>query len=258
MDKPTTNNQDELQGLVANREDWAVRGLSVARENKEKIRDMSTATLWTHEELLDRKIIYAGMRQRELLNSFREIRFRLLKKSKMDNMVVLVSSLVEGGGGSMVAFNLAATFALDRDKTALYIDCNPHSSSAEKYVSGSVDLGLQQYLADYDISLKSIIYPSGLERLRVIPSGNATHSAAEFFNSKRMEVFINEVRDRYSDRFIVLDAPSVEYSTEARVISQFCDYALLVVPSGSSTSSQVMSAIDAVGNDRFAGLVFNN
>lgn len=243
---------------VQNRSDWLVRGAKDEGKKREQIRNMSSGGLWFPDELVDKKIIYAGMRQRDILNSFRELRFRLLKKTKSDNVVMLVSSLVEGGGGSLVAFNLAATFALDPQKTALYIDCNPHNSIVEKYILGTVDEGLQQYLSDYDVMLESIIYPSGVERLRVIPSGDSTHSAAEFFNSKRMEILISEVKGRYPDRFIVLDVPSVEYSTEARIIAQFCDHALLVVPFGTTTTPQVLSAIDAVGKDRFVGLVFNH
>ena len=244
---------------LKNREDWVIQG-RVRDEGlkREKIRGMSNGAFWSAEELIEKKVIYAGMRQRDILNSFRELRFRLLKKSKSDNVVILVSSLVEGGGGSLVAFNLAATFALDLQKTALYIDCNPHSSNSDIYVSGVVDRGLQQYLEEYDIELENIIYPSGLERLRVIPSGDSGNSAAEFFNSKRMEMLISEVKNRYPDRFIVLDAPSVQYSTEARIIAQFCDYAVLVVPFGASTTADILAAVDAVGEERFAGLVFNH
>ena len=115
-----------------------------------------------------------------------------------------------------------------------------------------------QYLQDYTVPLKRIIYPSGVERLRVIPSGVQSESAAELFNSKRMEVFISEVKHRYPDRFIVLDAPSVRTSAEARILSQYCDHALLVVPFGKSTTDDVLSGIEAVGRDRFSGLMFNH
>src|SRR5690606_42023848 len=45
--------------------------------------------------------------------------------------VVLVSSVSKHGGSSFFAFNLAAAFALDQHKTALYVDCNPYSRSEE-------------------------------------------------------------------------------------------------------------------------------
>jgi protein-tyrosine kinase len=238
--------------------DQLVKTAVLEHRKREKIKNMELPCLWTQDELYEKKVIFTGMRQRELLNAFREVRIRLLERSKSDNMVVLVSSVSTHGGSSFVGFNLAATFALDQHKTALYVDCNPYSSAAEKYVTEEVEEGLTQYLTDYTVPLKNIIYPSGIERLRVIPSGGSSESAAEFFNSKRMEVFVAEIKSRYPDRFIVLDAPSVQQSTEARILAKYCDHALLVVPYGSAVIDEVLAAVDAVGKDRFAGLVFNN
>lgn len=222
------------------------------------IKDMAPAPLWNQDELHERKVVYVGMRQRDVLNAFREVRIRLLQKNTNDNMVVLVSSLKESGGGSFFAFNLAATFALDPKKTALYVDCNPYDSSAERYVNGVINFGLSQYLTDDEIQLEQIIYPSGVERVRVIPTAGSNESAAELFNSDRMKTFIQEIKARYPDRFIILDAPSVESSTEARILAQHCDMALLLVPFGRATEDEVLSGIDAVGKTRFAGLVFNH
>lgn len=238
--------------------DQLVKTAVLEHRKREKIKNMELPSLWTQDELYEKKVIFTGMRQRELLNAFREVRIRLLERSKNDNMVVLVSSVSTHGGSSFVGFNLAATFALDQHKTALYVDCNPYSSAADKYVTQDIEEGLTQYLTDYTVPLKNIIYPSGVERLRVIPSGGSSESAAEFFNSKRMEVFVAEIKSRYPDRFIVLDAPSVQQSTEARILSKYCDHALLVVPYGSAVTDEVLAAVDAVGKERFAGLVFNN
>lgn len=254
----------DLKQLVEGTDPMVERGEQLVKtavqehRKREQIKNMVVPTLWNHDELYEKKVVFAGMRQRELLNAFREVRIRLLKKSKSDNIVTLVSSVTNYGGSSFFAFNLAATFALDQHKTALYVDCNPYSSAAERYIVTPVEAGLTHYLTDYSIPLKRIIYPSGIERLRVIPSGGSSESAAEFFNSKRMEVLVAEIKARYPDRFIVLDAPSVQQSTEARILAQYCDHALLVVPFGKAVTGEVLAAIDAVGKERFAGLVFNN
>ena len=121
-----------------------------------------------------------------------------------------------------------------------------------------MNFGLSQYLTDNEIKLEQIIYSSGVERVRVIPTAGSNESAAELFNSERMKTFIAEIKARYPDRFIIIDAPSVESSTEARILAQHCDQALLLVPFGRATQDEVLSGIDAVGRSRFAGLVFNH
>lgn len=254
------NLSDLMQGVDALVEtsDQLVKTAVMEHRKREQIKNMAPPVFWTQEELYEKKIVFTGMRQRELLNAFREVRIRLLQKSHTDNMVVLVTSVTNAGGSSFFGFNLAATFALDQHKTALYVDCNPYGGGADKYIATEIELGLTQYLTDYTVPLKRIIYPSGVERLRVIPSGGSSESAAEFFNSKRMEVFVAEIKARYPDRFIVLDAPSVQQSTEARILARYCDHALLVVPFGKAVSDEVLAAVDAVGKEKFAGLVFNN
>ena len=255
--KNTNHTVDDFDDLVETRHEL-VKNAVADHLNQGKIKNMALPALWTQDDFYEKKIIFSGMRQRELLNAYREVRIRLLEKSRTDNMVVIVSSVAKTATSNDFSFNLAAAFALDQHKTALFVDCNPYNSSAEKYLVTDIGLGLTQYLADDSVQLEEIIYPTGIERLRVIPSGGVSESAAEIFNSERMLVFVSEIKERYPDRFIVLDAPSVQHSTEARILARYCDHALLVVPFGKAVTNDVLAAVDAVGKEKFAGLVFNN
>ncbi|WP_323813297.1 CpsD/CapB family tyrosine-protein kinase [Cellvibrio sp. NN19] len=256
-EKDLTQLMEDVDALVE-ASDHLVKSAVLEHRKREKIKNMDMPQLWNQDELYEKKIIFTGMRQREVLNAFREVRIKLLGRHHSDNMVVLVSSVAADSPSSYFSFNLAATFALDQHKTALYVDCNPYSSDVDRYITSTLGAGLSNYLIDYTVPLKNIIYPSGVERLRVIPSGGASESAAEFFNSKRMEVLVAEIKSRYPDRFIVLDAPSIQQSTEARILAKYCDHALLVVPFGKVVTDEVLSAVDAVGKEKFAGLVFNH
>lgn len=230
---------------------------SLEKLRSETIRDMATPVLWTTEELYERKLIFSGMQQREVLNAFRELKVRLLQKSQSDNIITLITSLSGHGGASFVAMNLAIAFALDTYKTALYVDCNPYDSSANRLAVEPMEYGLTDYLKDGTLDISDIIYPTGIERLRVIPAGSMRDSAAEQFNSARMRDMIDEIKNRYQDRFVILDAPTIQDSTEVRILSKYCDSAVLVIPFGKVLPNQVMSAVDVVGKDRFAGLMFN-
>ncbi len=261
MDKHKEKNLSQLRedvDALVEASDHLVKSAVLEHRKREKIKNMEMPLLWTQDELYEKKIVFTGMRQREVLNAFREVRIKLLARHHSDNMVVLVSSVAVGVPSCYFSFNLAATFALDQHKTALYVDCNPYNSDVDRYITCDVDSGLSSYLTDYTVPLKNIIYASGIERLRVIPSGGASESAAEFFNSKRMEVLVAEIKSRYPDRFIVLDAPSIQQSTEARILAKYCDHALLMVPFGKVVTDEVLSAVDAVGKEKFAGLVFNH
>lgn len=209
-------------------------------------------------ELDQRKIIYAGTPHRELLEVFRNLRTRLLQRGDKDNFVVLVSSACPGGGGSTVSLNLAAAFALDQSKTAVIVDCNILNPHLDEMLNIPPDYGLTDYLQSGGVGVDDIIYASGIPRLRMVPAGTRSELAAELFASEGMETIIRSLKERYPDRYIVLDAPPISSGAEVRVLSQLCDQAIIVVPHGKVTPPQIMNGIDVVGKDKFAGVIFNN
>ena len=235
-----------------------VENLPTISTAKQQIRQMSDVNLLDYSELDAAKIIYPGMHDIITLNTFRELRTKLLQKTQKSNFTIMVSSLAPGGGGSYVSVNLAAAFALDFEKTALLIDCNAASSSSDKLLPTAVDFGLIDYLVDPGLAVSDVIYATGIPRLRLTPIGNQVSAESEFFTSDRMDAFINEVKSRYTERYIILDAPPVNSSPDARVLADLCDYSVLVVPYGKVTKAQVTAGINSIPSDKFAGLVFNN
>lgn len=211
---------------------------------------------WTRDDLKARKIIYPGMPQKAILDAYREIRIQLRDKSGESNFSVMVSSLSRKDSSVLSAFNLAATFALDASTSALLVDCNPYDQHLNRLVSTPLGKGITDYVAHDDMSVKDIIYPSGIDRLSVVPAGHLSTSAVELFSASRMKTLMNELRGRYPDRYIVIHAPSFRFSTEARILVRYADHALLTIPFGEITPEEVVSAVDALGTDKFSGLVY--
>jgi len=219
---------------------------------------MKEPRILSPEDLEERRIIYPESTDRVAVNRFRELRTRLLQLSGGENFSLVVSSAVEGGGASFIVLNLAAAFAFDHTKTALVIDCNLREPTLHSMLDLTPDMGLTDFLEDADMDIATIIYPTGIKRLRLIPAGSRRESAAEFFTSFRMRQFLYAVRRRYPDRFIIIDAPSINESPDARILSDLCDYTLLVLPHARVTESQALRAASAVSPDKLAGVVINN
>lgn len=234
------------------------RNASEAAADRASIDEMAEIRRLDTDDLNAKKMIYPGMQQREMLNAFREIRTKLLQQSPADNFVLLVSSICAEGGASFVSANMAISFATAEHKTALVIDCNLYDPAVSDMLVTDPDYGLTDYLEDPELDVDDIIYSSGIPRLRVIPVGNKRESATEFFTGERMNRFISSVRQRYPDRYIILDVAPLSSSTDARILAELCDYAVLVVPSGRSTESQILAGVDAVSREKLAGIVFNN
>ena len=210
------------------------------------------------EEMDRHKIIYSGMSNLKVLNVFRELRTQLLQINNKNNFVCMVSSVCHGGGASYIATNLAAVFALDKAKTSLLIDANLYAPSLERLIIGEASAGITDYLSDPNLSVKDIVYATGVPRLRVVPIGGNSEAAAEYFSSEKMLQFIAELRSRYPDRYIFIDAPPIADSSEARILSEISDMVVLVVPHGGCTAEDVGAAIEIVGKNKLSGLVYNN
>lgn len=211
----------------------------------------------TADDMDERRIIYPESKNRALVNRFRDLRTKLLEASGSNNFTIVVSSTNRGGGASFVSLNLAAAFAFDQSKTAVVIDCNLRDPSLHSTLDIMPEAGLTDFLDDADFDIARILYPTGIPRLRLIPAGSRRETPSEFFTSFRMRQFLQAVRRRYPDRFIVLDTAPITESPDARILSELCDYAMLVVPHGRVTPSQVEKAAIAFNPKKFVGTVIN-
>lgn len=216
-------------------------------------------------QLRARKIIYPEMKDREVLDTFRRLRTKLLQVSAGENFIVMITSVTPGNGASFSTTNLAVAFALDNTKTALVVDCNFRNPVQHRRfgVGGNRDLiGLTDYIENPDTvdpegwSVDDIIYPTGVRRVSVVPVGKRREASQEYVASAHMEAFFAEVRNRYPDRFIFVDAPSISESPDAMVLADICDMVVLSVGYGKTTRSQIAQVAAEFGNEKLAGVIF--
>ncbi|MCK7544021.1 polysaccharide biosynthesis protein [Marinobacter bryozoorum] len=211
---------------------------------------------WSLDELRDRKIIYSGMPNKAILDAFREIRIKLRDRAGAVNFSVLVSSLGKSDNSALTAYNLAATFAMDAQSSALLVDCNPWDRDLDNLVSSSMGRGVTDFVADKSVKVKDIIYPSGIDRLSVVPPGTQASSAVELFSAVRMRDLMGELKSRYPDRFLIINAPPLKASTEAHILVRYANQVVLGVPFGEVTPEEIVASVETLGSEKFSGLIF--
>jgi Mrp family chromosome partitioning ATPase len=218
---------------------------------------MTEVKAFSSQELADLKLIHSEMRDPAALKAFRDLRTRLVGRSERENFVCLVVAS-ESGGGSYVAANLAASIALDKTKSSVLVDCNLYAPSVEQYMPGGADVGLTDYLDDLTVTCEDIVYGTGVSRMRAVPVGNNRDGGTEKLTSERMKQVIFELKLRYGDRSIIVDAPSIaNYEAEVLILADLCDFVVLVVPAGTVNEGLLLSQIARIGKERIAGVVFN-
>lgn len=227
------------------------------RTGKTSIAGMSEVRQFSAAECEALKLVHSGDEGSEDLKAFRNLRTQLMKAGGGKGFACLVVSVVSGGG-SYVASNLAATIALDASKTSLLVDANIYMPSVDRFLSVPSQFGLTDYLDDNRITAEDIVYASGVRRMRIIPAGTLREGGTEKIHSHRMRELFNEIKNRYEDRFIIVDAPSaIDYDAEVRILSEICDFVLLVVPYGKVTEVDLLSAIEMIGKSNIVGIVYD-
>jgi protein-tyrosine kinase len=210
------------------------------------------------ENLSRHGIIYPQLVDDPAVQAFRDLRTKIILQGQGENGVILVSAVSKGSGSSFVAQNLAAAFAFDAANTALVVDCNLRNPSLHRLIEDPSTPGLTDYLENPDLDLSTIIQPVGIARYRVITAGRRHEIPAEYFTSAKMRRLIDSVRWRYRERFIILDGPSMSDIADIRILSELCDYVILVGRYGRVTGAQVENCVKEIGGKKLLGVVFND
>jgi protein-tyrosine kinase len=235
--------------------------VSLADRHSAELANMEEARLFTDRELELLGIVHPRLSDRSLVDAMRQLRTKLYTLTPSENFSVMVCSVVPEGGGSFVATNLAATIAFDKAKTSLLVDANLNGVLMPrllKLIGRQHALGVSDYLENPSIGIENIVSPSGIPRMRCIPMGHQPENSAEHFTSARYRQLMLDIKSRYDNRYVVVDGPALSSSTDARILSDLCDYTVLVVPYGKVTPGTLDALVDEIDEQKLAGIVIND
>jgi protein-tyrosine kinase len=169
---------------------------------------------------------------------------------------MLVTSTFPAEGKTYVTANLAATLALSIEGYVLVIDADLRRPRLHRMFGYSKVKGLHEYLVG-DQKLENLILKSGINKLSILPAGKPPTNPTELLSSNMMVKFLDEVKDRYHDRIILIDSPPCSVTAESKFLAQHVDGVIYVVMANKTPRKDVEKAIDNIGRERILGIVFN-
>ena len=215
-----------------------------------------TRVLDVTPEVLERHRL-ASVRHDTTADPFRLLRTQVLMQMRQNGWQTLaVTSPNKGAGKSTVALNLAMSFAMEADYTALLVDADLRDPDVRHMLELEPGPGLVDYLLG-DAALEDLLIHPNVGNLVVLPGGAPVANTSELMRSPMMADMIREMRARYHDRLIVFDVPPVLAGADTLALSAYMDATILLVEECKTRRDDIERSCELLSGSNLMGIVLN-
>lgn len=156
-----------------------------------------------------------------------------LQFSGKSNKVVLLTSVHSNEGKSDISFNLAVELG-KAGKKVLLIDADIRKSVYKsRYDIKEETQGLSQYLSGQVEQIDQVVCKTNYENLYIILAGPYAPNPTEMLGDEQFGQLLKAARQVFE--YVIVDTPPLGTVVDAAVIAQYCDGALMVVESDSTS-----------------------
>jgi capsular exopolysaccharide synthesis family protein len=222
----------------------------------DQIRYSRTRSISVAPEVLERHRVTA-VKDDISANAFRTLRTQVLMQMRQNGWQTLsVTSPNKGAGKSTISLNLAISFALEADSTALLVDADLRDPDVRNILELEPGPGLADYLVG-KAALEDLLLHPDVGNLVILPGGAPVANTSELLRSPTMANLVRELRERYTDRLIVFDAPPILSGADVLALSTSIDATILLVEEGRTTREEVDRSFDLLRQSTVMGIVLN-
>jgi protein-tyrosine kinase len=162
------------------------------------------------------------------------------------NRVIMVTSAKPGEGKTFAAINLALSIASEQDLKVLLIDLDTRHHAMQDMMGIPAGRGLTDLLSNPDVDFADVVLRTNMPNLAVMPAGHPDNRGPELLSSKRTREMFEEMTQRYSDRFIIFDAPSCLASSDPATLASKVGQVVFVVEADQTQQEEVEAGIALV------------
>lgn len=204
----------------------------------------------------DPKLVVISTPESVDAENFKLLRSQILFSREKKPRTIMVTSTFPGEGKTFVSANLAASIALGIDEHVLLVDCDLRRLGLNKLFGLKGNAGLHEYLIGKDI-LENLLVKSSIGKLSILPAGSVPRNPSELLSSRKMDAFLEEVKGRYQDRYVVLDSGPSYITSEVNVLARHVDGIILVIMAQKAPRGAIKTAVQNLGKEKILGVVFN-
>ena len=188
---------------------------------------------------------------------YKAVRTQIVQKMRNNGWrTLLISSALPGEGKSVTTINLAITFAKELHQTVLLVDADLRKQSIHKYLGYESSTGLTDYLVN-SVPLPDLIVWPGVESLSIISGGQTVSDSTELLSSQRMRMLVDEMKNRYKERFIIFDSAPILGCPDAIAFAPLVDAVAMVVEANRTSIEDLKRAKNLIPAEKFLGFILN-
>lgn len=169
---------------------------------------------------------------------------------------ILVTSALPGDGKSFVSANLAISMAMGVEEHVLLMDADIRNPSIDQMFGIGNVSGLSDYLAKGSNIAENFV-KTAVNKLTILPAGRPPNNPTELLTTQKMKTLLDEVKNRYDDRYIIVDSAPPTLASETAAIAKYMDGILLVIKAGKTPKKEIDEVIEQLGKEKILGVVLN-
>jgi protein-tyrosine kinase len=203
-------------------------------------------------------------RDRQFANHYRQIKRPLLARvhavadpSAASPRLIMMASALPGDGKTFTSINLCLSLATERDTSVVLVDADLPKPHVSRIFGVDQEPGLTEALSDVSVDVESLLLPTDIGSLSILPAGKQHDNATELLASARMAAIVSRLLTRNPHRIVVFDSPPLLVASESRALAAVAGQIVLVVRSGTTPREAVLDALDDLGEGKNIALVLN-
>ena len=202
--------------------------------------------------------------RKQINEEYREIKRKLLAnafgslaKTLHNPNSIMVTSSRPSEGKTFTATNLAMSIASEQDKSVILVDADVLKPTVLNTLGLERRKGLMEYLTGDVDDISDVLYPTNIDKLKIIPAGKSHHLSTELLASQKMHDTVNEFANRYPDRIVIFDTPPLIGINESAILANFAGQAVVVVEEGKAKIGDIKMSVERLNPEMAIGFVVN-
>jgi len=189
-----------------------------------------------------------------VLNAIREPN---VEEGERSGRLIMITSARPREGKTFTAVNLGLSLASEHDFRVLLVDADVHRQSLTDFFGVSAKVGWVDFLMGGVQEFSDVVLRTNLHNLNLLPAGTGGADVPELLSSKRMASLMMEMARRYTDRFVIFDAPPCLASSDPSILAGLVGQVVFVVEANRTQREEIESSLRLVSGCANINLLLN-